>query len=142
MSGAGRSLLPTAAWSSYSASDAAILDLGTGTAQPIVGASKRPTTPDVAHGIHYAIDAALVTSRVARSDVEAVVIGTTSFVNSLVECDVSRLERVAVIRLCGPFTRLAPPFISFPYALRRVLEGPVHYANGGLQVDGSEIAPV
>lgn len=124
------------------ASDAAILDLRPDTKTPIVAAAKKPTTPDVADGISNAIQAALDSSNLPRESVEAVVIGTTSFVNSLIERDVSRLERVAVIRLCGVFTRLAPPFISFPYALRRVLEGPIRFADGGLQVDGSEIAPV
>jgi hypothetical protein len=70
------------------------------------------------------------------------VIGTTSFVNSLIERDVTKLERVAVIRLCGVFTRLFAPFVSFPYELRRILEGPSFYAEGGLQVDGSEISTV
>jgi N-methylhydantoinase A/oxoprolinase/acetone carboxylase beta subunit len=123
-------------------SDAAILDLNIGVKRPIVAASKKATTPDVADGIQASIESALTSSSIPRDSVEAVVIGTTSFVNSLVERDINRLERVAVIRLCGVFTRLAPPFISFPYALRRILEGPVHFANGGLQVDGSEISEV
>ncbi|WRT70958.1 uncharacterized protein IL334_007957 [Kwoniella shivajii] len=62
--------------------------------------------------------------------------------NTLVERDSRKLEKVGVIRLCGPHSRLCPPFVSFPYELRAVLEGPVWMVEGGLQVDGREISKV
>ena len=40
------------------------------------------------------------------------------FVNALVERNRARLDRVAVIRLCGPFTHGTPPFVGFPLDLK------------------------
>lgn len=132
----------SSAHSKTDASDAVILDLTPGCAHPVLAACKAPTTPDVTRGIQAATAAALDKASVDRGQIQAVAIGTTSFVNSLVERDAAKLDRVGVIRLCGPFSRLCPPFASLPYELRAVLEGPVFFAAGGLQVDGSEIASV
>jgi len=123
-------------------SDAVILDLAPNAPRPVLASHKSHTTPDVTEGIQKAVEAALAKANVDRSRIQAVAIGTTSFVNSLVERDARVLEKVAVIRLCGPHSRLAPPFASFPYELRAILEGPVFFAAGGLQVDGREIEPV
>ncbi|KLT44591.1 putative hydantoinase [Cutaneotrichosporon oleaginosum] len=122
--------------------DAVVLDLTPGCAAPVLAAHKAPTTPDVAEGIQAAIAATLAVAGVDKRRIQAVAIGTTSFVNSLIERDATKLERVAVVRLCGPFSRRCPPFASFPYELRAVLEGPVFFANGGLEVDGREIDPI
>jgi N-methylhydantoinase A/oxoprolinase/acetone carboxylase beta subunit len=119
-----------------------ILDLAPGAAKPVVASHKSHTTPDVTDGIQNAVEAALSKANVERARIQAVAIGTTSFVNSLVERDARVLQRVAAIRLCGPHSRLAPPFVSFPYELRAILEGPVFFAAGGLQVDGREIESV
>lgn len=123
-------------------SDAVVLDLTPGCAEPVLASYKAATTPDVALGIQSAIAATLDKAGVDKSRIQAVAIGTTSFVNSLIERDASKLERVAVVRLCGPFSRLCPPFASFPYELRSVLEGPVFFASGGVEVDGTEIDPI
>ncbi|BEJ14153.1 hypothetical protein CspHIS471_0313270 [Cutaneotrichosporon sp. HIS471] len=122
--------------------DAVVLDLTPGCPHPVLATYKAPTTPNVAEGIQAAIAATLQKSNVDKTRIQAVAIGTTSFVNSLIERDVAKLDRVAVIRLCGPFSRLCPPFASFPYELRGVLEGPVFFARGGLEVDGREIDPI
>ncbi|WWD21805.1 hypothetical protein CI109_106293 [Kwoniella shandongensis] len=122
--------------------DAVILDLTPSTTTPILASFKSPTTPDVTLGIQRAISGCLEQSSTDKSRIQAIAIGTTSFVNSLVERDVRKLEKVGVIRLCGAHSRLCPPFVSFPYELRAVLEGPVWMAEGGLQVDGKEISQV
>jgi N-methylhydantoinase A/oxoprolinase/acetone carboxylase beta subunit len=127
---------------SFHHSDAVILDLSPSAIKPVLASFKSPTTPDVTEGIQKAIRGCLDASSTDISQIQAIAIGTTSFVNSLVERDITKLERVGVIRLCGPHSRLCPPFISFPYELRHVLEGPVWMVNGGLQVDGREIEPV
>nr|XP_019001047.1 hydantoinase [Kwoniella mangroviensis CBS 8507]OCF64508.1 hydantoinase [Kwoniella mangroviensis CBS 8507] len=122
--------------------DAVILDVSSNSTRPILATHKSPTTPDVTTGIQGAIEQSLRKATIDKCSIQAIFIGTTSFVNSLIERDASKLERVAVIRLSGPFSRLAPPFVSFPYELRHVLEGPCFFAEGGLQVDGSEITSV
>ncbi|EIW78714.1 hydantoinase [Coniophora puteana RWD-64-598 SS2] len=126
--------------------DAVLLDLssepGTRKGRVLVSA-KHPTTPDVTEGIKSAVRAILRNmSDPANAGIQAVSIGTTHFVNALVERDTRRLDRVAVIRLCGPFTHGTPPFVSFPFELRDLLEGPSFLVSGGLQIDGSEIASV
>ncbi|KAK4684534.1 uncharacterized protein P7C73_g5641, partial [Tremellales sp. Uapishka_1] len=122
--------------------DAVILDLTPGTPTPVLASFKSPTTSNVTLGIQKAISGCLQKSSTDKSRIQAIAIGTTSFVNSLVERDATKLERVGVIRLCGPHSRLCAPFVSFPYELRAVLEGPVWVVSGGLQVDGREIASV
>ena len=108
----------------------------------MLAAHKSSTTADVTTGIRKAVEAVLLKSEVDPSHLQAIAIGTTSFVNSLIERNAEKLERVAVVRLCGPHSRLSPPFSSFPYELRAILEGPAFFAAGGLQVDGREIESV
>lgn len=71
----------------------------------VVSKCKTPTTADVTEGIKTAIERVLVESKVNRELVSHVAIGTTHFVNAVVEGDARRLERVACVRLCGPYTR-------------------------------------
>ncbi|KAH7926166.1 hydantoinase [Leucogyrophana mollusca] len=122
--------------------DAVLLDISPGSRRGLVLASaKRPTTSEVTLGIQDAIQSVLQQTQ-STLNIQALSIGTTHFVNALVERDPRRLNRVAVIRLCGPFTQGTPPFVGFPYDLRHLLEGPCFLVSGGLQIDGSEIAPI
>lgn len=123
--------------------DAVILDLTTGAPEVVLAATKAPTTPEVTHGIQSAITTVLSSQPdVQAQAIQAVSIGTTHFVNALISRSTDRLARVAVIRLCGPFSRATPPFAGFPYELREILEGPTFMVEGGLQIDGSEISQV
>jgi DUF917 family protein/N-methylhydantoinase A/oxoprolinase/acetone carboxylase beta subunit len=76
------------------------------------------------------------------SSVASVTIGTTHFVNAVITLDSTRLSRVAILRLSGPFSKHAPPGIDWPASLRRIIVG--HYAllHGGLEVDGSLISDI
>ncbi|KAM0261429.1 hypothetical protein ACHAQJ_002282 [Trichoderma viride] len=124
--------------------DAAILDIkaldepGRG----VLASHKATTTPDITSGIETAIREVLHQSKAEKSRILSVTIGTTHFINSLIEADARRLDRVAVFRLCGPFTKQIPPFSDFPLGLRGILDGGVHYLDGGLEMDGREIAPL
>jgi N-methylhydantoinase A/oxoprolinase/acetone carboxylase beta subunit len=88
--------------------DAAILNvdykLPTGS-RGVLATCKTATTPKVTDGIASSIKEVLDKSKVDRNKVLNVAIGTTHFVNAVVENDSRRLSRVAVIRLCGPYTR-------------------------------------
>jgi DUF917 family protein/N-methylhydantoinase A/oxoprolinase/acetone carboxylase beta subunit len=101
---------------------------------------KAPTTIDPSHGIADTITNMFRSASVEPSSVASVTIGTTHFVNAVVTRDSSRLARVAVVRLCGPFSKHAPPCIDWPASLRNVILG--HYAlvKGGLEIDGSLIS--
>ncbi|RCI08199.1 hypothetical protein L249_6349 [Ophiocordyceps polyrhachis-furcata BCC 54312] len=122
--------------------DAAILDINA-LDQPgqrgVLASHKTSTTTDITGGIEAAIRAVVEASAVDQDRVLSVTIGTTHFINALVEADARRLDRVAVVRLCGPYTRQLPPFSGFPVGLRRILDGGVHYIDGGLEMDGRQI---
>jgi N-methylhydantoinase A/oxoprolinase/acetone carboxylase beta subunit/DUF917 family protein len=103
---------------------------------------KAPTTPDPGKGISHAISQMFHEADIQPSDVASVTIGTTHFVNAVVERDASRLSKVAVVRLCGPFSKFAPPCVDWPDDIRKLVLG--HYAllTGGLEVDGNLIDEV
>ena len=73
-------------------------------------------------------------------DVASVTIGTTHFINAVVEMDRSRLASVGVIRLCGPFSKDIPIGIDWPPPLRDIICGYRGLVDGGLEIDGSLIA--
>ena len=94
---------------------------------------KAPTTPDVSTGIENAVRQVLALAAVPPADVASVSIGTTAFINAVLEADARRLAKVAVIRLCGAYTRQCPPFIDFPKRLRQLTEGHVGFVDGGFE---------
>lgn len=99
----------------------------------VLASSKSPTTADVTSGICDAVKMVLEEADVPREDVLSINIGTTHFINAVTQRDAAKLERVAVLRLCGPFAREIAPFSDWPQALRDVVEGPVGYFSGGLE---------
>jgi DUF917 family protein/N-methylhydantoinase A/oxoprolinase/acetone carboxylase beta subunit len=110
----------------------------------IIASHKAPTTPDVTTGITNAVRKIIDTSKVSLSSIGCVIIGTTHFVNAVVQRSPS-LQRVAVLRLCGGseqgFGRGIPPFVDFPDDLRACIESPqIYFCNGGYQISGTEIS--
>ncbi len=107
--------------------DAVLLDLTPGATEVVLAASKAPTTLNVTGGIVQATRAVLEgLPHIAPGSIQALAIGTTHFVNALIQRSEESLEPVAVIRLCGPFSRRTPPFAGFPFALKSVVEGGFH----------------
>lgn len=102
---------------------------------------KTPTTPDPSDGIKTALGS-LLKSTNRKSDIVSVAIGTTHFINAVVERDANRLSRVAVLRLGHPYSKHMKPCSEWPDDLRKLVLG--HYAllRGGLQVDGSPIGDI
>jgi N-methylhydantoinase A/oxoprolinase/acetone carboxylase beta subunit len=124
--------------------DCAILDLSAldTPSRGVLVSSKTPTTIDITSGIISVVEDVLQKSQVEKDKVLSVTIGTTHFVNAVVEADSRRLSKVAVVRLCGPCTRDVPPFINYPVGLKKIMKGPVYYLDGGLEIDGREIMPL
>ena len=105
----------------------------------VICSAKTPTTEDVTSGLETAIRNALhnLPSDYNSNDIQRVNIGTTHFVNAVIQR--RDVVRVAVMRLCGPASRSVPPFSDFPEDLRRVIAGPYYFLNGGYEYDGSTI---
>ena len=103
---------------------------------------KTPTTPDVTEGIEKAVRTVLEKSNLPAGKIASVTVGTTHFINAVVEQDARRLRRVAILRLSKSFLREVPPFSEFPPGLTSIVKGYVGYVDGGLHIDGSEEAPV
>ncbi|KAK0204503.1 hypothetical protein DFS33DRAFT_1460509 [Desarmillaria ectypa] len=105
----------------------------------ILAWTKHPTTPNPSQGIENAITTLLHDAQVDVSSVASVTIGTTHFINAVVEKDQNRLKPVAVIRLCGPFSRDVPPGIDWPPDLRDIICAYCGFVDGGLELDGQLI---
>ncbi|KAH6891338.1 hypothetical protein B0T10DRAFT_485015 [Thelonectria olida] len=103
---------------------------------------KAPTTTNPSLGIDHAITAMFKSAAIEPERVASVTIGTTHFVNAVVERDAARLAPVAVLRLCGPFSKHTPPCVDWPDDMRELILG--HYAllKGGLEVDGYLISDI
>lgn len=108
----------------------------------IISHHKSPTTTNPSDGINAAIQHLLTstTPTIDPAEVASVTIGTTHFVNAVVERDPRRLCKVAVIRLAGPFGKHAPPCVDWPADTRELVLGHWGSVKGGLEVDGNLIA--
>ncbi|KAK5173555.1 uncharacterized protein LTR77_002236 [Saxophila tyrrhenica] len=106
----------------------------------ILSAVKTPTTANVTEGIVKAIEGAISQcSGLSRESISAVMIGTTSFINAVVQADERSLRPVGVLRICGPYAKENPAFLDFPPVLARIMNGRVAYLDGGLEFDTREI---
>ncbi|KAG8629466.1 hypothetical protein KVT40_003331 [Elsinoe batatas] len=123
--------------------DAVVLSIAAdGSVQHVVSAFKTPTTPNATEGITIALKHVLEVSKVPVKSIDCVVIGTTAFLNAVVEQDPRRLSKVGIIRLSRSFLREIPPFSDWPEGLAAVCDGYVGHIDGGLAIDGSQEAPV
>ena len=103
---------------------------------------KASTTGNPSDGINNAITAMFLKSKIDPKDVASVTIGTTHFINAVVEQDSARLAKVAIVRLCGPFSKGVPPCVDWPVNLRELICGYYCCVKGGLEVDGSLISEI
>ena len=87
--------------------DAALLNGNT-----VLGSCKVATTADVTSGVCESIVQVLEQTSVNPTQVTTVMVGTTHFLNALVQR--KDLSRTATLRLCGPTSRALPPMIDWP----------------------------
>lgn len=104
----------------------------------VVTAVKTLTTEDVTSGIVTALGELRATSELAPSDVRAVMIGTTHFINALVEAN--RLAPTAALRLGLPATAALPPMVDWPESLVQAVSGRPYLCHGGFEYDGQTIS--
>jgi N-methylhydantoinase A/oxoprolinase/acetone carboxylase beta subunit len=105
----------------------------------VVHAVKTPTTEDVTTGIIAALSELTAHPDVARGAIDGVVIGTTHFVNAVVQRQ--GLARVAAIRIGLPAAASLPPFCDWPPDLAELVRGEVVMLEGGHDYDGRPIVP-
>ena len=115
--------------------DAVLLD-GT----RVVAEVKTSTTSDVTAGIVIAIADLKRKAKFNPADVRAVMIGTTHFINAIVETE--RLAPTAAVRLGLPATRALPPLIGWPKHLVSAIRGKGYLCHGGYEYDGRPISPL
>jgi N-methylhydantoinase A/oxoprolinase/acetone carboxylase beta subunit len=113
--------------------DAVLLDGNT-----VLAAVKESTTPDVMTGIRTALRGLEAAHPVSPASIQGVMIGTTHFVNALVQA--RGLARTACLRLGLPATSALPPMVDWPERLRTAISGQSYLAHGGHEVDGRKIS--
>ncbi|MGP4021041.1 hydantoinase/oxoprolinase N-terminal domain-containing protein [Saccharopolyspora sp. 5N708] len=113
--------------------DAVLLD-GTN----VLAAVKMSTTTDVTSGIVAAIDGLQRQHAFDPAKVRAVMIGTTHFINALIEA--SRLAPTAAVRLSLPAGASLPPMVDWPQRLVDAVSGRSYLCHGGHEFDGRHIA--
>ena len=102
--------------------------------------TKQATSADVETGVTAAIRTVLEDSNVDPAHIASVTIGTTHFVNALVER--RELDRVGVLRLASPSGEALPPLTGWPEDLVAQIGKRYFLLSGGYEVDGREIAPL
>jgi len=114
--------------------DAVLVDDGR-----VAAAVKSPTTADVTRGIVAAMRK-LAAAVDITSGIGALLVGTTHFVNAVVQR--RSLSKVAAIRIGVPATVALPPFTDWPHDLAEVVQGGVWLLEGGHDYDGRRFAPL
>ena len=118
--------------------DAVLID--SGGADRVLAAVKAATTDDVTSGIVAALDGLQAQHAFDPAGVRAVMIGTTHFINALVEA--RRLAPTAALRLGLPATASLPPMVDWPARLVDAIAGRGYLAHGGHEFDGRQISPL
>lgn len=104
----------------------------------VLHAVKTPTTADVLTGVRLALQD--VARAVGADGVQAVMIGTTHFVNAVVQR--RDLAPIGALRIGMPASRSLPPFCDWPKDLAALVRGQVHMVEGGHDYDGRPIMPL
>ena len=106
--------------------------------QKFLGGAKRPTTQDILTGVENAIQAALGEAKISSDSVDVLIIGTTHFVNALVQR--TKLAQTGLIRMCLPSGSSILPFADWPESLVNGMKGSCKLVKGGYEMDGNEIS--
>lgn len=115
--------------------DAVLVDGST-----ILGAVKTATTDDVTSGVRTALADLTRTVGDAVATAGAVMIGTTHFVNAVVQR--RQLNRAAALRICLPTCASLPPMVDWPADLAALVDGGKYLVAGGHEYDGRPIVPL
>ena len=115
--------------------DAALLADG-----KVIAKAKSFTTDDVRSGVVNAVTSILDSSAIDRSAIEAVMIGTTQFVNAFVQR--RDLSPVAILRVSLPKADGVPPLSGWPDDVADIVGGDIYMVGGGSFYTGLDYAPL
>jgi N-methylhydantoinase A/oxoprolinase/acetone carboxylase beta subunit len=105
----------------------------------VIHSVKCPTTADVTSGILDALRT-LRANPAAAVPVDAVVIGTTHFINAVVQR--RHVHKIGAIRIGMPASASLPPFCDWPADLAALVNGEVFMLEGGHDYDGRPFMPL
>jgi N-methylhydantoinase A/oxoprolinase/acetone carboxylase beta subunit len=105
----------------------------------VIHSVKCPTTADVTSGILDALTA-LRANPAAAVPVDAVVIGTTHFINAVVQR--RHVQKIGAIRIGMPASASLPPFCDWPTDLAALVNGEIFMLEGGHDYDGRPFMPL
>jgi N-methylhydantoinase A/oxoprolinase/acetone carboxylase beta subunit len=106
----------------------------------VIRAVKAPTSEDVTTGILDSLKSLGSTGALKDKKVDGVMIGTTHFINAVVQR--RHLTKVAALRLGMPATSTLPPFCDWPEDLATLVRGGVWMVEGGHEYDGRLFMPL
>lgn len=104
----------------------------------ILAETKSATSADVTSGISDALSELRRKHSFEPASIQAVMIGTTHFINAIVEAD--RLCPTAVVRLGLPVTAALPPLVGWPDNLLMAISARGYLCHGGHEFDGTTIS--
>ncbi|KPH21545.1 hydantoinase subunit beta [Rhodococcus sp. ADH] len=106
----------------------------------VLASLKKRTSMDVTSGIRDALQSLRKGCPFVDSDIDGVMIGTTHFINALVEAQ--RLAPTAALRIGLPATVALPPFVGWPARLVDAVSARSYLVRGGHEFNGNHIAPL
>ena len=106
----------------------------------VVAAVKVPTTQDVMSGVLESLRQLVAKVGDQAQGLDAVMIGTTHFVNAVVQR--RDLVRVGAIRVSLPASQSLEPMIDWPRDLRDAVNPLIHLVEGGHEYDGRLFMPL
>ena len=109
--------------------DAVLVDIN-----GVVGAMKSPTTADVTGGVRQALSGLIETIGPCAKNIDSAMIGTTHFVNAVVQR--KGLNKIAALRITLPGSASLRPLVDWPKDLAKVVNGVSYFISGGNEYDG------
>ena len=106
----------------------------------VIATAKCATTKDVGLGLIDAVTTILDKSKADTSQIEAVMIGTTQFVNAFVQR--RELSKVAILRVSLPKADGVPPLAGWPADIAEIVHGKTYMVGGGSLYTGKDYAPL
>ena len=106
----------------------------------VVASNKTATTEDITGGVRATLEALVKANPECREKVSAVMIGTTHFINAVVQR--RHLNRVATLRIGLPASASLKPMIDWPEDLRALADGNSFMIEGGHEYDGRPLMPL